>query len=160
MAFEDDMIEAGYSDEQEYLDSLIDDFEASYTRQLERESQYSDDYDEDYDEEAERERREARQKREAEKQWVRDWKDKNLERALIWQWFFSTRSYYADISHADDRHFMGDDVDYIKQHFCENKDIQILKKELRDKLIWKVLFKNGYKDHYSIDSMYLASGKN
>ena len=27
MAFEDDMIEAGYSDEQEYLDSLIDDFE-------------------------------------------------------------------------------------------------------------------------------------
>ena len=33
MAFEDDMIEAGYSDEQEYLDSLIDDFEDNYRRQ-------------------------------------------------------------------------------------------------------------------------------
>ena len=32
MAFEDDMIEAGYSDEQDYLDSLIDDFEENYIK--------------------------------------------------------------------------------------------------------------------------------
>ena len=56
MAFEDDMIEAGYSDEQEYLDSLLDDFEESFTRQREHEMEYSDDYDFSYDEEEERER--------------------------------------------------------------------------------------------------------
>jgi hypothetical protein len=44
MAFEDDMIEAGYSDEQEYLDSLIDDFEDNYRRQQDRELEYDDDY--------------------------------------------------------------------------------------------------------------------
>lgn len=44
MAFEDDMIEAGYSDEQEYLDSLIDDFEDNYRRQQVCELEYDDDY--------------------------------------------------------------------------------------------------------------------
>jgi hypothetical protein len=44
MAFEDDMIEAGYSDEQEYLDSLIDDFEDNYRRQQDCELEYDDDY--------------------------------------------------------------------------------------------------------------------
>ena len=44
MAFEDDMIEAGYSDEQEYLDSLIDDFEDNYSRQQDCELEYDDDY--------------------------------------------------------------------------------------------------------------------
>jgi len=48
MAFEDDMIEAGYSDEQEYLDSLIDDFEDNYRRQQDRELEYDDDYDSYY----------------------------------------------------------------------------------------------------------------
>ena len=43
MAFEDDMIEAGYSDEQEYLDSLIDDFEDNYRRQQDCELEYEDD---------------------------------------------------------------------------------------------------------------------
>ena len=43
MAFEDDMIEAGYSDEQEYLDSLIDDFEDNYRRQQDCELEYDDD---------------------------------------------------------------------------------------------------------------------
>lgn len=44
MAFEDDMIETGYSDEQEYLDSLIDDFEDNYRRQQDCELEYDDDY--------------------------------------------------------------------------------------------------------------------
>ena len=44
MAFEDEMIEAGYSDEQEYLDSLIDDFEDNYRRQQDCEFEYADDY--------------------------------------------------------------------------------------------------------------------
>mgnify|MGYP007092190658 CR=1 FL=1 len=48
MAFEDDMIEAGYSDEQEYLDSLIDDFEDNYRRQQDCELEYDDDYDSYY----------------------------------------------------------------------------------------------------------------
>ena len=89
MAFEDDMIEAGYSDEQEYLDSLIDDFEDNYRRQQDRELEYDDDYDSYYYEEEERERRERRQKREAEKQWVKDWKGKNPDLAIIWQAYFS-----------------------------------------------------------------------
>ena len=38
------MIEAGYSDEQEYLDSLIDDFEDNYRRQQDCELEYDDDY--------------------------------------------------------------------------------------------------------------------
>ena len=57
MAFEDDMIEAGYSDEQEYLDSLIDDFEDNYRRQQDRELEYDDDNNSYYYEEEERERR-------------------------------------------------------------------------------------------------------
>lgn len=78
MAFEDDMIEAGYSDEQDYLDSLFDDFEENYRRQQDRELEYDDDYDSSDYEEEERERRERQLRREAEKQWVNDWKEKIL----------------------------------------------------------------------------------
>ena len=51
MAFEDDMIEAGYSDEEEYLESLNDDFEEECAPQKERELEYDnayDYYDEDF----------------------------------------------------------------------------------------------------------------
>lgn len=98
MAFEDNMIEAGYSDEQEYLDSLIDDFERNYKRQLEREAEYDVDFDSDYDEEEERERRKQRQKEEKEKQWVNNWKVNNPDLAIIWWADFRTRSYCAQLS--------------------------------------------------------------
>lgn len=107
MAFEDDMIEAGYSDEQEYLDSLIDDFEDNYRRQQDRELEYDDDYDSYYYEEEERERRERRQKREAEKQWVKDWKGKNPDLAIIWQAYFSKISDLERICNMDNSHWMG-----------------------------------------------------
>jgi len=55
MAFEDDMIEAGYSDEQEYFDRLIDDYEENYNRQLARETKYNDDEFLDFNEDEERE---------------------------------------------------------------------------------------------------------
>ena len=106
MAFEDDMIEAGYSDEQEYLDRLIDDFEENYRRQQELEMESNNDLDSYYDEEEERERREKLLKRETEKQWVIDWKEKNPELAIIWQACFSTKSYYAELANMDNRHFM------------------------------------------------------
>ena len=93
MAFEDDMIEAGYSDEQDYFDSLIDDFEESYRRQQDCELEYDDDYDSyDYEEE-ERKRLERQLRREAEKQWVNNWKVENPNLAIIWQ--------------AYNRHYMG-----------------------------------------------------
>ena len=107
MAFEDDMIEAGYSDEQDYLDSLIDDFEDNYRRQQDRELEYDDDYDSYYYEEEERERRERRQKREAEKQWVKDWKGKNPDLAIIWQAYFSKISDLERICNMDNSHWMG-----------------------------------------------------
>lgn len=107
MAFEDDMIEAGYSDEQEYLDSLIDDFEDNYRRQQDRELEYDDDFDSYYDEEEEWERREKRQKQEAEKQWVKDWKGKNPDLAIIWQAYFSKISDLERICNMDNRHFHG-----------------------------------------------------
>ena len=95
MAFEDDMIEAGCSDEQEYLDRLIDGFEKNYTRQQERELEYDDDYDSyDYEEE-ERERLERQQKRETEKRWIEEWKENNPDLALIWQAYFSKISSYT-----------------------------------------------------------------
>ena len=49
MAFEDDMIETGYSDEQEYLERLMDDFEEHYSSQVGCDDDY--DYDSSYDEE-------------------------------------------------------------------------------------------------------------
>lgn len=99
MAFEDDMIEAGYSDEQDYLDSLIDDFEESYRRQQDRDLECSEDseYD-DYDEDEERERKEKREKRELEKQWVEKWKNKNPDLSIIWDAEYQSRSYYASLS--------------------------------------------------------------
>ena len=74
MAFEDDMIEAGYSDEEEYLESLNDDFEEECARQKERELEYDNAYDY-YDEEEENERRERRHKREVQEQSVNEWKE-------------------------------------------------------------------------------------
>ena len=107
MAFEDDMIEAGYSDEQDYLDSLFDDFEENYRRQQDRELEYDDDYDSSDYEEEERERRERQLRREAEKQWVNDWKEKNTDIAIIWQSYFCNISNLNSISNMDNRHYMG-----------------------------------------------------
>lgn len=99
MAFEDDMIEAGYSDEQDYLDSLIDDFEESYRRQRDRDLECSADFEyDDYDEDEERERKEKREKRELEKQWVEKWKNKNPDLSIIWDAEYQSRSYCASLS--------------------------------------------------------------
>ena len=83
MAFEDDMIEAGYFDEQEYLDSLLDEYEENYNRQKELEARYEE-YDSLYDEERECERRERQQEREKEEQCVDEWKKCNPDLAIIW----------------------------------------------------------------------------
>lgn len=107
MAFEDDMIEAGYSDEQEYLDGLLDDFEEKYTRQRGREMEYPEDFDFSYDEKKEHERIEKLHKRESEKQWVEDWKESHPDLAIIWEARYNTLSYYADIANLDNRRFMG-----------------------------------------------------
>ena len=99
MAFEDDMIEAGYSDEQDYLDSLIDDVEESYRRQRDRDLECSADFEyDDYDEDEERERKEKREKRELEKQWVEKWKNKNPDLSIIWDAEYQSRSYCASLS--------------------------------------------------------------
>ena len=99
MAFEDDMIEAGYSDEQDYLDSLFDDFEESYRRQRDRDLECSEDFEyDDYDEDEERERKEKREKRELEKQWVEKWKNENPDLSIIWDAEYQSRSYCASLS--------------------------------------------------------------
>lgn len=102
MAFEDDMIEAGYSDEQEYLERLMDDFEEHYSSQVGRDDDY--DYDSSYDEE---ELNEIRSKQKKEKQWVDDWKTNNPDLAIIWNESYITIKYYAELSNMDNRHFMG-----------------------------------------------------
>ena len=94
MAFEDDMIEAGYSDEQEYLDSLIDEYEENCNRQTEC-------YDPSYYEELKRERRERRYEREKEEQCVDEWKKCNPDLAIIWCQYFNAESHYASISQMD-----------------------------------------------------------
>lgn len=85
MAFVDDMIEAGYSDEQEYLDSLIDEYE-----------EYDPSY---YEEETEYERRQRQL--EKEKQCVDEWKKCNPDLAIIWSCYFDYISYLASISTMD-----------------------------------------------------------
>ena len=56
------------------------------------------------------------------------------------------------------RLFIGEDVDFIKicTYSKQDSEIEIWKRELRDKVIWKVLFEDGYKKHYFIDSMYTS----
>ena len=100
MAFEDDMIEAGYFDEQEYLDSLLDEYEENYNRQKELEARYEE-YDSLYDEERECERRERQQEREKEEQCVDEWKKCNPDLAIIWCQYFNAISHYASISQMD-----------------------------------------------------------
>ena len=94
MAFEDDMIEAGYSDEQEYLDSLIDDFESNFRRQQERELEY---YDDDYDsydyEEEQRERREKQLKQEEMTKRLNEWKTNNPDISQIWDVYYREKKY-------------------------------------------------------------------
>lgn len=99
MAFEDDMIEAGYSDEQEYLDSLIDEYEEDYNRQKELEARYEE-YDSSYyEEETEYERRQRQ--REKEKRCVDEWKKCNPDLAIIWSCYFDYISYLTSISTED-----------------------------------------------------------
>ena len=98
MAFEDDMIERGYSDEQEYLDSLLDEFEENYKRQSQREMKCTNDFEyDDYDEE-ECERKEKSKKRELEKQWVEEWKRCNPDLSIIWDAVYRSYSYCASLS--------------------------------------------------------------
>lgn len=94
MAFEDDMIEAGYSDEQEYLDSLLDEYEENYNRQKELEARYKK-YDSSYYEEMEYERQERQYEQEKEKQCVDEWKKCNPDLAIIWCQYFKNSSYLA-----------------------------------------------------------------
>lgn len=102
MAFEDDMIEAGYSDEQEYLDSLIDEFEENYNSQMELESQYEE-YDPSYDEEKECERERMRLKQAIEKKCVDEWEESNPDLAIIWCQYFNSISYLASIDEVSHR---------------------------------------------------------
>ena len=97
MAFEDDMIEAGYSDEQEYLDSLINEFEENHKRQLERELEYTDDSEYDDCEEEESVRKEKRKKRDLEKQWVEEWKRNNPDLSIIWNAAYNSSCYCASL---------------------------------------------------------------
>lgn len=107
MAFEDDMIEAGYSDEQEYLESLFDDFEENYSRKQDCESEYDEDVDSSYYEEEERRQRERRQKFETERQWLKDWKNNNTDLAIIWKAYFRSISYLERVYNMNNRYFMG-----------------------------------------------------
>ena len=72
---------------------------------------------------------------------------------------------YEQLSHnlyntssSIDYFFIGEDVDFIKicTYSKQDSEIEIWKRELRDKVIWKVLFEDGYKKHYFIDSMYTS----
>ena len=100
MAFEEDMIEAGYSDEQEYLDSLIDDYEENCKFQEDLEFEYSD------EEESERQL-EINGKREAERNWLLEWKNNNPDLSIIWKAYFNNISYYKEIANLENRHNMG-----------------------------------------------------
>lgn len=100
MAFEDDMIEAGYSDEQEYLDSLIDEYEEDYNRQKELEARYEE-YDSSYYEEEETEYERRQRQREKEKRCVDEWKKCNPDLAIIWSCYFDYISYLTSISTED-----------------------------------------------------------
>ncbi len=91
MAFEDDMIEAGYSDEQEYLDSLLDESE-EYVCQLERESENDGDIDSCYDEEEDQKKLEILRRCEI----VKDWKKQNPDLSIIWQAYFSYISFFYE----------------------------------------------------------------
>ena len=94
MAFEDDMIDAGYSDEEEYLERLIDDFENDFRRQQEKESNYDESYL-IYDEDEERERIENRKKIQFENEWVNNWRNNNYELSIIWNTYFRSISNIA-----------------------------------------------------------------
>ena len=100
MAFEEDMIEAGYSDEQEYLDSLIDEYEEDYNRQKELEARYEE-YDSSYYEEEETDYERRQRQREKEKRCVDEWKKCNPDLAIIWSCYFDHISYLASISTED-----------------------------------------------------------
>lgn len=88
MAFEDDMIEAGYSDEQGYLDHIMDDFERDFQQQQERELEY-DNYDSSYDEEYEEEHSELMREKEEKKLFVLKWKKENPDSAIIFESYYS-----------------------------------------------------------------------
>lgn len=103
MAFEDDMIEAGYSNEQDYLDSLFDDFDRIVENQ--HESNNYDDYD--YYEERELERAEMYAKRDRQRQFIENWEAENPDLAIIWRQHFRASSHYADIAYLDNRRFVG-----------------------------------------------------
>ena len=121
MAFEDDMIEAGYSDEEEYLESLFDEADDYYNRQQEIESRYEE-YDPSYYEEIERERREKELKWENEKKCVDEWKKRNPKLDIIWRHYFNTISYFAQISNMDNRYFAGlDELYELKKWLNERK---------------------------------------
>jgi len=102
MAFEDDMIEAGYSDEQEYLDSLIDEYEEDYNRQKEIEARYEE-YDPSYYEEVETEYERRQRQREKEKRCVDEWKKCNPDLAIIWKQYFNCISYLDSFDDAPPR---------------------------------------------------------
>jgi hypothetical protein len=79
--------------------------------------------------------------------------------------FIYGRDVYEQLSHnlyntssSIDYFFIGKDVDFIKicTYSKQDSEIEIWKKELRDKVIWTVLFEDGYKEHYFIDSMYTS----
>lgn len=124
MAFEDDMIEAGYSDEQEYLDSLIDEYEDNVDGQMELEARYEG-YDSSYYEEMKCERRERQYKREKEKQCVDEWKECNPDLAIIWSQYFNSRSYIASISNMNCEFFGGlNELEELKKWLNERKSFE------------------------------------
>lgn len=124
MAFEDDMIEAGHSDEQEYLDGLLDEYEENYNRQMEQEARYGG-YDPSYYEELKRERRERQYEREKEKQCVDEWKKCNPDLAIIWCQYFKIISYYASISNMDSMYFGGlNELKELKEWLNKRKEFE------------------------------------
>lgn len=138
MGFEDDMIEAGYSDEQEYLDSILDDFEENYASLRESEMEYSDDFESFSDEEEESIRIEELHKREIEMQLVEEWKEKNPELAIIWQAYFCTHSYNANYWNES-------------RHIVNLNEYNELKKWLNDRKLFESERRNKEWSNYLIE---------
>lgn len=113
MAIEDDMIEYGYSDAQEYFESLIDDLdyysrqqerEEKLERERERERELDDDFNPFYNEETKREyyrkleiEEKQLEKEKKEKEWVAEWKNNNPDQAIIWTQLYDSSSYWHNL---------------------------------------------------------------
>ena len=53
--------------------------------------------------------------------------------------------------------YFNKDLDYyIKKYSSTKKEAEIWLKELQDKAIWEIVYKDNYQEHYDIRSMYTS----